>query len=102
MPGIVVIIDNYFALSETYENIDEQVILLAREGLNTVYLSATATNASLVRYKLSVNFKMAVCFQLTEKSEYDNSGMTEGLEPSKFPKRFVSKSQWNSGIFTGV
>ncbi|PQQ67078.1 type VII secretion protein EssC [Acetivibrio saccincola] len=89
MPGIVVIIDNYFALSETYEDVDEQVILLAREGAKYgIFIVATATNASLVRYKLSVNFKMAVCFQLTEKSEYDAIvGRTEGLEPSKFPGR---------------
>ncbi|NIK77497.1 S-DNA-T family DNA segregation ATPase FtsK/SpoIIIE [Paenibacillus castaneae] len=85
MAAIVVVIDNYFALSETYEAIDEQMVLLAREGFKYgIYIVATATNASLVRYKFSVNFKMAISFQMTEKSEYDGIvGRTEGLEPAK-------------------
>ena len=83
IPAIVVIIDNYFALSETYDEIDSKIILLAREGLKYgIYFVMTATNASLIRYKLSVNFKMAITFQLVEKSEYDGIvGRTEGLEP---------------------
>lgn len=85
LPGVVLVIDNYFALSETYEDIDTQMVVLAREGFKYgIYLVATATNSALVRYKFSVNFKMAVSFQLTEKSEYDGIvGRTEGLEPAK-------------------
>lgn len=89
MPAVVLIIDNYFALSETYEHVDEQMIVLAREGSKYgMFLAATATNASLVRYKFSVNFKMAISFQMTEKNEYDEIvGRTEGLEPAKVAGR---------------
>lgn len=83
IPAIVVIIDNYFALSETYEEIDVKINVLAREGLKYgIYLVLTATNLSLIKYKLSVNFKMALSFQLIDKSEYGGIvGRTEGLEP---------------------
>lgn len=89
LPAIIIMIDNYFALSETYEMLDSQMILLAREGLKYgVYLVTTATNAPLIRYKFSVNFKMAVSFQLIEKGEYNEIvGRTEGLEPANLPGR---------------
>lgn len=89
MPAVVVLIDNYFALSETYEEVDTQMIVLAREGTKYgIYVVATATNASLVRYKFSVNFKMAITYQMTDKSDYDGIvGRTEGLEPAKVAGR---------------
>ncbi|HEX9058740.1 MAG TPA: type VII secretion protein EssC, partial [Clostridia bacterium] len=89
LPAIVLLIDNYFALSETYEMVDSKMILLAREGSKYgIYLVATATNAALVRYKFSVNFKMAISYQLIEKTEYDGIvGRTEGLEPANIAGR---------------
>ncbi|WP_410771623.1 type VII secretion protein EssC [Fontibacillus sp. BL9] len=89
LPAIVLLIDNYFALSESYEDLDSQMMLLAREGTKYgIYLVATATNATFVRYKLSVNFKLAIAFQMTEKGDYDGVvGRTEGLEPMKVAGR---------------
>jgi S-DNA-T family DNA segregation ATPase FtsK/SpoIIIE len=89
LPALVIMVDNYFALSETYEDFDAQMVLLAREGFKYgIYMVATATNSALVRYKFSVNFKMAVSFQMTEKSEYEGIvGRTEGLEPVKVAGR---------------
>ena len=100
IPAIVVIIDNYFALSETYEEIDVKINVLAREGLKYgIYLVLTATNLSLIKYKLSVNFKMALSFQLIDKSEYSGIvGRTEGLEPDSVLGRGLSRGNhlWNS------
>lgn len=95
LPAIVLMIDNYFALSETYEEVDSKMILLAREGLKYgIYIVATATNAALVRYKFSVNFKMAVSYQLVEKSEYDGIvGRTEGLEPAHVAGRALVRGK---------
>lgn len=95
LPAIVLLIDNYFALSETYEDMDAEMVVLAREGAKYgIYVVATATNATLIRYKLSVNFKMALTFQLTEKSEYDGIvGRTEGLEPAKVPGRGLTRGK---------
>lgn len=85
LASLVLVIDNYFALSETYEELDEQMVVLAREGTKYgIYMVVTATNASLVRYKFAINFKNAISLQMTEKSEYEMIvGRTEGLEPSR-------------------
>lgn len=95
IPAIVLMIDNYFALSETYEAIDEKMVLLAREGTKYgIYMVVSATNASLVRYKFAVNFKMAISLQLTEKSEYDTIvGRTEGLEPAPIAGRALVRGK---------
>lgn len=89
LPAVAVVIDNYFALSETYEAVDDKMIVLAREGFKYgIYMVVTATNSALVRYKFAVNFKMSVSLQLTDKSEYDGIvGRTEGLVPARVPGR---------------
>jgi len=94
MPAIFVFIDNYYALSESYEDVDEKMMLLAREGNKFgVYLIATAVNATLVRYRFSINFKMAATFSLTDSTEYSNIvGRTDGLEPQDNPGRGLWKS----------
>lgn len=95
LPAIVLVIDNYFALSETYESVDEKMVMLAREGAKYgIYMAVSATNASLVRYKFAVNFKMAVTLQLTDKGEYDGIvGRTEGLEPAKLAGRALVRGK---------
>ncbi len=95
LPAIVVLIDNYFALSETYDAVDGNMILLAREGAKYgIYIVATATNAALVRYKFSVNFKMAISLQLIDKGEYDGIvGRTEGLEPTHVAGRGLARNK---------
>jgi S-DNA-T family DNA segregation ATPase FtsK/SpoIIIE len=95
LPAIIIIIDNYFALSETYDSVDERMMLIAREGTKYgIYLTVTLSNATLVRYKFSVNFKMAIAFQLTEKGEYnDIVGRTEGLEPAPIPGRALVRNK---------
>lgn len=92
-PAIMLLIDNYFALSETYETVDEQVMLLSREGAKYgIYLITTATNPTLIRYKFSVNFKMALTLRLTDKSEYASIvGRTDGLEPDNVLGRGLVK-----------
>lgn len=95
LPAIMLVIDNYFALSESYEEIDAKMITLAREGAKFgIYMVVSATNASLVRYKFAVNFKMAVTLQLTDKGEYDGIvGRTEGLEPAKTAGRALLRGK---------
>ncbi|WP_341347210.1 type VII secretion protein EssC [Paenibacillus sp. FSL H3-0469] len=95
LASVVLVIDNYFALSETYEELDEQMVVLAREGTKYgIYMVVTATNASLVRYKFAINFKNAISLQMTEKSEYEMIvGRTEGLEPSRAAGRGLVRSK---------
>lgn len=95
MAALIVVVDNYFALSETYEDMDPQMILLAREGVKYgIFLIATVMNATLVRYKFAVNFKMAISYALTDRSEYDGIvGRTEGLEPGKTAGRALVRGK---------
>ncbi len=85
IPYIIIIIDNYFALTETYEDINENVMGLVRDGLKYgIYFIVTATSSVLIRYKFSINFKQNIALQLLDNSEYSNIvGRTEGLFPDK-------------------
>jgi len=90
LPAILIIVDNYIALSETYEVLDEQMIVLAREAPKYgIYMVVTTSGSfSTTRYKFTTNFKMAVCFQMIDNSEYSIIvGRTDGLEPSDIPGR---------------
>ncbi|MCL2664643.1 MAG: type VII secretion protein EssC [Defluviitaleaceae bacterium] len=89
MPAILILIDNYMGLSETYDDIDEQLQNLVRDSFKFgMYFVITAASDYGIRYKMSINFKMAVAFQLVDKSGYSNVvGRTEGLEPEDFPGR---------------
>ncbi|MBQ7040067.1 MAG: type VII secretion protein EssC [Clostridia bacterium] len=93
LPAIIIMIDNYYALSESYELIDDKMMMLAREGnKHGIYLVATATTSSLIRYRFSINFKMAVTFALTDKGEYSSIvGRCGMLEPQDNPGRGLVK-----------
>lgn len=96
VPFIMLVIDNYFALSETFEDVDEKMLILSREGLKYgIYVVITANSSTLVRYKMSINFKMAVTLQLTDESEYSSIvGRTEGLLPDKVLGRGLVKQEY--------
>lgn len=95
-PYIILVIDNYFALSETYEEVDEKILTLSREGLKYgIYLIVTSNSPTLIRYKFSINFKMAISLQLTDETEYSNVvGRTEGLVPDKVLGRGLIKVEY--------
>jgi S-DNA-T family DNA segregation ATPase FtsK/SpoIIIE len=92
MPSVVVMIDSYAPLAEVYEDIDERLVVLSRDSFRYgIYLIITATNARDIRYRLSTNFKMALTFELIDKSYSDIVGRTEGLEPESFCGRGLVK-----------
>lgn len=96
LPAIFVVIDNYYALTETYEEMEEQIQQLARDGNKFgIYMIATSNTPSFIRYKFSVNFKMALTHQLTDSMEYDAVvGRTEGMEPANVSGRGLIKTQY--------
>lgn len=89
IPSCVIFIDNYAALNEVYPELEDYMILISREGSNLgIYVVATSTNTSAIKYKVSTNFKMTVAFHLLDKSEYSAMvGRTNGLEPGAFNGR---------------
>ncbi|GHU50699.1 type VII secretion protein EssC [Clostridia bacterium] len=92
MPAVVVIIDAYAPLMETYDDVDERITLFARDAFRFgVYLVITGISVRDIRYKLAANFKMTVAFELIDKSYSELVGRTEGLEPENYCGRGLVK-----------
>ncbi|RCX13013.1 S-DNA-T family DNA segregation ATPase FtsK/SpoIIIE [Anaerobacterium chartisolvens] len=93
LPAIVLIVDNYSAMSELYPYMEEVFVQLSREAANYgLHLVVTASAMSELKYKVSQNFKISVALQMTDKSDYVNIvGRTSGLEPSPVNGRGLIK-----------
>ena len=74
MPMIVVIMNNYEAFSEMYENeYDDIFITLTREGIKCgIVFVVTVSNYNDMRYRLSQNFKKRIALQLNKEDDYLN------------------------------
>ena len=83
LPNILIIVENYTAFSEAYDNLEESMYRLIREGNRFgVYFLITSISTTGIRYRLLQNFKQILCLQLTDKLDYFNLlGKTEGTEP---------------------
>lgn len=93
LPNIVVAINNFAAFTETYEEKEEAVQYLTREGTKYgVYFVLTALGVGGVRFRLLQNFKQMFVLQLNDESEYSTVvGKTDGLFPSKYKGRGLVK-----------
>jgi len=89
LPAIVLIIDNYAAFVEAFEESEDSLVQIAREGGNLgVHLVLTANTSSAIRYKISSNVTLAVALHLNEPGEYSGIvGRTDGLLPAATPGR---------------
>ena len=85
LPIIVVMINNYEAFSEMYEDDYEDILLqLSREGSKygiIFIISSSSTNA--VRYRLKQNFKNTLCLQFNDSSDYSDVLSSSKKVPSK-------------------
>ncbi|HWP97445.1 MAG TPA: type VII secretion protein EssC [Syntrophomonadaceae bacterium] len=95
IPALIIVVDNFPAVSELYGDAEEIFVLLSREGGNYgIHLLITANNPNSVRYKVSQNIKCSVALQMTDKSDYIGIvGRTEGLEPAHVPGRGLMKGK---------
>ena len=93
LPSIVVAINNFAAFTETYEEKEEAVSYLSREGTKYgVYFVLTALGTGAVRFRLLQNFKQLLVLQLNDETDYSSVvGKTDGLFPSKFKGRGLIK-----------
>ncbi|GHH98746.1 type VII secretion protein EssC [Neobacillus kokaensis] len=94
VPALVVMIHNYSTFSETYEQYEETISYLTREGTKYgLYFVVTALNTGAVRYKLMQNFKQIYVLQLNDTTEYSAVlGSVDGVYPSKFKGRGIFKA----------
>lgn len=93
MPSIVVAINNFAAFTETYDEKEEAVSYLSREGTKYgIYFVLTALGTNAVRFRMLQNFKQLLVLQLNDEADYATVvGKTEGLYPSKFKGRGLVK-----------
>jgi len=93
MPSIVVAINNFAAFTEVYEEKEEAVSYLSREGTKYgIYFVLTALGTGAVRFRLLQNFKQLFVLQLNDESDYSSVvGKTDGLFPSKYKGRGLVK-----------
>ena len=93
LPSIVVAINNFAAFTETYEEKEEAISFLSREGTKYgVYFVLTALGTGAVRFRLLQNFKQQFVLQLNDEADYSTVvGKTDGLLPSKFKGRGLVK-----------
>ena len=89
VPNIVVLINNYAGFAEQYEELLESFALLSRDGVKYgIYFVVTASNTNAIRYVIAQNFKLTICLQLNDATDYSVViGKTDGLVPSKYKGR---------------
>ncbi len=89
IPQIVVVINNFAAFTETYQEKEEAIAFLSREGTKYgIYFVLTALGTGAIRFRLLQNFKQLLVLQLNDESDYSNVvGKTEGLYPSRHKGR---------------
>lgn len=93
LPSIVVAINNFAAFTEMYEEKEEAVSYLTREGSKYgIYFVLTALGTGAVRFRLLQNFKQLFVLQLNDESDYATVvGKTDGLFPSRYKGRGLVK-----------
>jgi len=90
-PNILLVINNYSAFAENYENYEEYVFRLSQEGTKYgIYFVLAANSANTVRYKLLQNFKQIFVMQLNDNSDYSGIlGNVGGVYPSRIKGRGI-------------
>lgn len=94
-PNILVIINNYSAFAESYEECEEVVAYVTREGTKYgMYFLVAANNSGAVRFRLAQNFKNIYVMQMNDKDDYTGIlGSVEGTYPSKYKGRGILKTE---------
>ena len=89
VPAIIIVINNYSAFTELYEEREEAINYLSREGSKYgIYFILTAVSTSSVRFRLLQNFKQQLTLQLNDDNDYAIVvGKTGGLVPTKYKGR---------------
>lgn len=88
MPQVVLVIDNIPAFREYYEQFDDTLQTLAREGLSVgISIVATGTASNNLNYRTMVNFGSRIALNCNDAGEYMNLFNTRCFAPFSFPGR---------------
>lgn len=93
MHSIVVMINNYSAFCELYEEREEAMAYLSREGLKFgIYFIITSTSTTAIKYRLLQNFAQSITLQMNDDTDYVSIlGKTDGLYPMRYKGRGLVK-----------
>lgn len=97
-PSIVVVINNYAAFTELFEEKSGEISYLTREGTKYgIYFVFTCTGVNNVRFSLLQNFKRLYCLQLNNTDDYATVvGKTVGMLPDKMKGRGIFRQDKDS------
>jgi len=88
MPRIVVMVDNLSVFREEFQDYEDVMLNICREGLALgVTVIATAKQTSGLSYKFFNNFETRLTFNCTDSSEYSNVFDRCQIRPKNFPGR---------------
>ena len=90
---IIVMINNYAAFQEMYDDFEGEMLNLTREGTKYgIYFVFTGTSTNAIRFRMQQNIGQSVALQMTDETDYAAIlGKTEGLVPSKYKGRGLCK-----------
>ncbi len=92
-PNLMVVINNYTALTEAYDFAEDAIAYLSREGVKLgIYFVISSSSTNGVRYRILQNFKQHLTLQQNDPADYISAiGNTEGVRPSKLMGRGIVK-----------
>jgi len=92
VPLITIIVNNYDAFTELFQDYTDLIIQLTRDGLKYGIVFIMTTTTSSIRYKLSQNFGQKYALRMNEDSDYNAIlGNVNKKVPSKFIGRGLIK-----------
>lgn len=90
LPQIIIMIDNYIALKELYEDYEDDFIYFSREGAALgISMIVTGHQFNNISYRMQMNFKMKTVFTCLDTSEYANIFNAGVLHPSNKKGRAI-------------
>ncbi len=95
LPAIFVILDNYANFRDSYEEYEDAIMQLVRDGATLgIHVVLTVNDTSTIRFRITSNINMAAALQMVETSDYAAIvGRTEGLIPTPTPGRGLIRGQ---------
>ncbi len=93
LPSIVIVINNFAAFVENFEEKEDAVAYLSREGAKYgIYFLLTSIGVNAVRFRILQNFGQQIVLQLNDETDYSTIlGKTDGLFPAKYKGRGLMK-----------
>jgi S-DNA-T family DNA segregation ATPase FtsK/SpoIIIE len=95
LPMVFLVIDNYFELSQSYPDMEDQLMRLTRDGAKYgIQTMVTMNRLGDMRYKLVQNFNRVIPIQLSERGDYmETLGGSPEFMPSQTPGRGILMHQ---------